>query len=158
MTQTNMQAVTTPQERDAALAAALYHFGAFDPDRIENIAASLLANYAYQRDRLARVAAGTACTGDADNWPDDSYMERDHEYVTREIGARRFVLERKVDETGVSGIGQVAEGVVARHGRVAMHWRTEHRSVAFYRDIEAVERIHGHGGKTRIVFATGGPS
>lgn len=28
MTQTNMQAVTTPQERDAALAAALYHFGA----------------------------------------------------------------------------------------------------------------------------------
>ena len=67
---------------------------------------------------------------------------------------RAFVLQRDVDDTGVSGTGVVAEGVEFSDGTVALRWATEWpTSVVFHeRGIEAVEAIHGHGGKTRVVF------
>lgn len=65
---------------------------------------------------------------------------------------RRFSLIRDVDATGVSGVGKVAEGVVFSHGWCALTWLAEHTSVAFYPSIADVEFIHGHQGKTRIVF------
>ena len=66
---------------------------------------------------------------------------------------RRFVLQRDVDETGISGTGIVAEGVVFSNGYVTMAWKTEWTSIVTYpQGIEAVEKIHGHGGKTRIVY------
>lgn len=67
---------------------------------------------------------------------------------------RAFVLQRDVDETGVSGTGVVAEGVEFSSGVVALTWLTEWpTSVVFHdRGIESVEAIHGHGGKTKIVF------
>lgn len=146
--------VISEQERAAGLAAALYHFGRLDQADIPGIARSLLANYGYQRDRLARIAAGTATAGDRMTYPDDSFVLRDYEWVSNMIGARRFRLIRDIDETGVSGTGEIAEGVVfAGHERASLTWLTEHRSVAFYPSIVTVERIHGHGGKTRVVFA-----
>lgn len=65
---------------------------------------------------------------------------------------RTFVLDRVVDETGISGTGIVAEGVIFSNGWVAMTWLTEVTSVVYYQNIQAVEKIHGHGGKTRIVY------
>lgn len=67
--------------------------------------------------------------------------------------ARLFVLERDHDVTGVSGTGVVAEGVQFRDGTVALRWLTgEHRSTVMWDSIYSVEKIHGHDGKTRIVW------
>jgi hypothetical protein len=65
---------------------------------------------------------------------------------------RRFVLERDVDVSGLSGTGVVADGVVFPDGIVALHWRGDWpTSVVFYeRGISAVLHLHGHGGATRI--------
>lgn len=65
---------------------------------------------------------------------------------------RRFVLIRDVDETGISGTGVVAEGVEFTDGRVALRWcaHVDTRSTVVWDDIVGVEKIHGHGGLTRI--------
>lgn len=67
---------------------------------------------------------------------------------------RPFTLERDVDATGISGTGVVAEGVEFSDGTVALRWMTEWpTSVVFHdRGLMAVQHVHGHGGKTRIVF------
>lgn len=64
----------------------------------------------------------------------------------------RFQLNRLEDEGGVSGKGVVAEGVVFRNGKTVLSWVTEHTSVAVYDSIQTVEKIHGHNGKTLIVW------
>jgi hypothetical protein len=69
---------------------------------------------------------------------------------------RTFTLQRSEDASGVSGIGAVAEGVVFWDGTVALRWRTEHRSTTVFSDIATVEAIHGHGGKTLVVFDAAG--
>jgi len=68
--------------------------------------------------------------------------------------ARRFVLRRVEDVSGVSGTGDVAEGVVFRDGTVALRWLSAWpTSVVFHdRGMEAVDAVHGHSGKTQIVF------
>jgi hypothetical protein len=65
---------------------------------------------------------------------------------------RTFHLLRLEDESGVSGTGFVAEGVVFSNGWVALMWLSDYPSVAVYQSVEAVEVVHGHGGKTRLVF------
>lgn len=67
---------------------------------------------------------------------------------------RPFALRRVVDETGVSGTGIVATGCEFDDGVVAMRWRSEWpTSVVFHdRGMEAVEAVHGHGGKTEVVW------
>ena len=62
-----------------------------------------------------------------------------------------FELRRDVDETGVSGTGTVAQGVIFDNGQCALTWLTKHTSCAVYPGIEAVVAIHGHDGKTRVV-------
>jgi hypothetical protein len=69
---------------------------------------------------------------------------------------RRFVLNRLEDASGVSGTGIVAEGIQFSNGMVAVCFLTgpalhgRHRSVIAYWSIQAVEEVHGHGGKTVI--------
>jgi hypothetical protein len=65
-----------------------------------------------------------------------------------------FVLKRDVDATGVSGTGIVAGGVLFPDGVVALRWYSDWpTSVVFHdRGIEAVEAVHGHDGKTQIIF------
>jgi hypothetical protein len=65
---------------------------------------------------------------------------------------RRFELHRDEDATGVSGTGVVAEGVVFQNGKIAMAWLTKHKSMTIYDDMETLEKVHGHGGKTRVVW------
>lgn len=69
-------------------------------------------------------------------------------------GHRRFHLERVEDVSGVSGVGVVAEGVQFSNGVVALHWTSEFpTSVVFHhRGMESVEAVHGHGGKTKVVW------
>lgn len=68
---------------------------------------------------------------------------------------RRFELHRDEDETGVSGVGVVAEGVTFSDGYAALRWKTDTTSTAIYKSMDDVEYIHGHGGKTRIVYIDG---
>ena len=63
----------------------------------------------------------------------------------------RFELVRDEDETGVSGEGVVAQGVVWDDGTVTMRWLTKLRTTTNYDCLFDVFAIHGHGGKTRIV-------
>lgn len=63
-----------------------------------------------------------------------------------------FRLVRDVDESGISGTGVVARGVVFGDGTVAMRWITTNRSTALYDSMLDLLKIHGHEGKTRVEF------
>ena len=65
---------------------------------------------------------------------------------------RTFELHRSEDATGTSGTGVVAEGVEFSDGTCALRWLTETRSTTFYYGLRALEKIHGHGGKTKVVI------
>lgn len=93
----------------------------------------------------------------------DGYLERARPLkLTRPItnGAnhlgisrsRLFVLERSEDDSGVSGTGVVAEGCEFTNGTCTLSWLTSAHSVGVYPNLKELERIHGHGGKAKIVF------
>jgi hypothetical protein len=63
---------------------------------------------------------------------------------------KHFFLNRKVDISGISGTGHVAEGFVFDNGVVAMTWLTKFTSTTVYQSIKHVEQIHGHEGATEI--------
>jgi hypothetical protein len=65
---------------------------------------------------------------------------------------RAFHFERVSDETGVSGTGRVAEGFEFSDGSCVVRWLSHTPSWNIYENIKQVEQIHGHGGKTRLVF------
>lgn len=79
---------------------------------------------------------------------------------------KTFELHRDEDETGVSGTGVVAEGCVFSDGCAtpyasegfggpgwcAMRWKNEPKTTTLFPSLSVVEIIHGHGGKTRIVW------
>lgn len=66
--------------------------------------------------------------------------------------SRQFTLQRVVDESGVSGTGAIAEGVEFTTGWCALSWLTKAHSVGVYPNIKELERIHGHNGRTKIVW------
>jgi hypothetical protein len=66
--------------------------------------------------------------------------------------ARRFVVVREEDVSGISGTGTIAEGIEFADGTCAMRWLTKHRCTGFYDSILVLEHIHGHEGRTKIVF------
>lgn len=68
---------------------------------------------------------------------------------------RRFYLYRHEDETGISGTGVVADGVVWQNGRVTLVWLGEHPSEVSWQDMSHVVAIHGHNGKTEVVWRDG---
>lgn len=65
---------------------------------------------------------------------------------------RRFHLLRLEDVSGLSGCGIVAAGVVFHDGKVALEWCGSHSSINLYNNIEDVNYLHGHQGKTKIIF------
>lgn len=65
-------------------------------------------------------------------------------------GPRLFRFVRDLDASGVSGTGHVADGVVWHDGTCSVRWRTATRSTTVYDSLADVEKIHGHGGATRI--------
>jgi hypothetical protein len=65
---------------------------------------------------------------------------------------RRFRLIRDVDESGVSGIGHVADGVRFLDGTTVVRWLGNRASTVVWDSIADVEAIHGHGGATRLIW------
>lgn len=65
---------------------------------------------------------------------------------------RRFQLQRNEDVSGMSGVGVVAEGVEFSDGRVSMTWLSTHTSMVIYQNIKEVNTIHGHEGRTTVVW------
>lgn len=65
---------------------------------------------------------------------------------------RLFHLFRTEDVSGVSGTGRIAEGVVFHDGQVALSWFGQLHTIEIAPDIATVERIHGHEGRTEVVF------
>jgi hypothetical protein len=63
---------------------------------------------------------------------------------------RTFELVRRVDESGVSGTGIVAQGIQFDDGVCALRWLTTTSSTAIYTNINELETIHGHGGLTTV--------
>ncbi len=68
------------------------------------------------------------------------------------MGMRRFHFERTEDASGVSGCGTVAEGVVFSDGKVAVEWFGAHASTNLYSSLDDVLFIHGHQGRTKVIF------
>lgn len=66
-------------------------------------------------------------------------------------GLVHFYLQRNDDESGVSGTGKVAAGVIFPNGKAVMSWLTPTSSIALYDSIQDVKTIHGHGGKTLVM-------
>jgi len=71
---------------------------------------------------------------------------------SQNTGMRTFHLHRDVDESGVSGTGVVAEGVLLTNTKVIVSWLTIHKSIAIYDSFAEMLAIHGHGSKTRVVW------
>jgi hypothetical protein len=65
---------------------------------------------------------------------------------------KTFHLYRHEDESGVSGTGRVAQGVVFDDGECVMRWLGEHPTTTIYPNIGEVRAIHGHAGKTEVVL------
>lgn len=69
---------------------------------------------------------------------------------------RRFLLERLIDETGASGTGIVAEGVVWSDGTATLKWRGDYGTEVSHRmGLASVIRLHvdAHGpGANQIIW------
>jgi len=68
------------------------------------------------------------------------------------VPPKSFVLLRIEDATGVSGTGIIAEGVIFKKGKVVMSWLTNHSSIAIYDSLKELINIHGHHGKTKLIY------
>ncbi|MFI5809011.1 hypothetical protein [Streptomyces sp. NPDC051561] len=74
-------------------------------------------------------------------------------HADQDLRPRRFVLRRRTDVSGISGVGDVADGVLWPDGTASIRWRGEHPSVVFWdRGRVSVERVHGHVGATAVEF------
>lgn len=72
-----------------------------------------------------------------------------------DLKLRTFKLVRNEDESGVSGTGEVAEGVEFKNGKCVMCWDTDTSSIAVYENVTDLVNIHGHQGKTVVKFSDG---
>lgn len=66
---------------------------------------------------------------------------------------KRFHFERAEDVSGTSGCGRVAEGCLFEEtGEVVVYWLGAHSSINIYHSMDDVLFIHGHQGRTVVVF------
>ena len=74
---------------------------------------------------------------------------------------KRFLLYRRQDETGVSGTGVVATGVVWPDGHAALRWKADDHeaasSTSVWSSVADMMRVHGHGGFSEIIYIDGHP-
>jgi hypothetical protein len=70
----------------------------------------------------------------------------------RRAALRVFQRQRDEDISGVSGVGRVAVGVVFPSGKAVLEWMGADSTFEIFDKVAHVERIHGHSGKTRVVF------
>lgn len=65
---------------------------------------------------------------------------------------KRFHFKRNEDETGNSGTGIVAEGVLLTTDKVVVNWLTRWPTISIYDSLEDAIYLHGHDGKTELVW------
>lgn len=69
------------------------------------------------------------------------------------IETKPFYLKRKEDETGISGTGIIALGAeFYPSGVCVLKWITSTSSLGIYDNIHEMIEIHGHGGKTEMIY------
>lgn len=61
---------------------------------------------------------------------------------------KTFRLHRKVDHSGVSGTGYVAEGWETSYGEVFLRWYGT--GFSFFHSMKDMLAVHGHGGDTVV--------
>lgn len=72
-----------------------------------------------------------------------------------------FKLVRRIDSSGISGLGVVADGVEFPDGHVVVRWRAGSPqpgvkpTTVIFSDIAACISLHGHGADTWIEFYDG---
>jgi hypothetical protein len=71
---------------------------------------------------------------------------------SQNVGIRTFKMHRMEDVSGTSGTGVVAEGAIFTNTKVILSWLTIHKSMAIYDSLAEMEAIHGHDGRTKIVW------
>lgn len=64
--------------------------------------------------------------------------------------ARRFLLVRAEDMSGVSGTGIVAEGVAFSTGKVVLAWIRPPFAIGIFESVFDLMAVHGHQGKTKV--------
>lgn len=72
--------------------------------------------------------------------------------TSKDVSLRRFTLVRSEDVSGTSGTGVVAEGVEFSNGQVVIHWLSQLESVNVYANAKVLEKLHGHEGRTVVVW------
>lgn len=65
---------------------------------------------------------------------------------------RRFHLHRDTDVSGVSGTGKVAEGAEFSGGKCALMFLSHLIGVEIWDNMHVMLSVHGHGGKTKVVW------
>lgn len=65
---------------------------------------------------------------------------------------KNFYLYRYEDDSGVSGVGIVAQGVLFDNGKCVLSWLSKYKSIAVYESIDELEIIHGHHGHTKVIW------
>ena len=65
---------------------------------------------------------------------------------------RTFKLVREEDVSGVSGVGEVAEGVEFHDKQCVLSWFGAHHSLEVHPSIDDIIAIHGHQGRTKVVW------
>ena len=71
-------------------------------------------------------------------------------------GIRVFTVIRQNDESGVSGVGRVCDGIVFSTGKTVINWRHEISSCVVYDSYEEFEEVHikSHpNNETVVLFA-----
>jgi hypothetical protein len=68
------------------------------------------------------------------------------------VSSKQFLLYRKKDVSGISGTGYVAEGIQFHDGQCVISWFGKYHSLEVHPSIEQVKTLHGHGGKTVVVW------
>lgn len=63
---------------------------------------------------------------------------------------RPFYLKRMEDVSGTSGVGIVAVGAILPSGKCVLEWLSSETTDTFFENIDQVERIHGHDGRTEV--------
>lgn len=69
-------------------------------------------------------------------------------------GFKKFFLNRISDESGMSGVGRVAEGVILPNGTAVLWWLLPPFNVGIYHSVNDLQHTHGHGEKytTKIII------
>lgn len=83
-------------------------------------------------------------------WSEKWYIDPQRKQI------RPFYLHRAEDESGVSGTGAVAVGVRFPTGRCVVEWLVEPWTMGWYEKGEDVTAVHGHHGKTVVVWLGSG--